>query len=109
MVLAFCAYNNSAVANFLGVLVLKSIRKFFMAEFHHSRISAKEEAMAREIDDMAKVLVTLNAQNTAHFVAMALRPSQVPQEILSRNCRLVSCYRVQMIHLNWFMLSPQVP
>ena len=63
-----------------------------------------KKSVAREIDDMAKV-VTLTAQSTTHLVAVALHPSQlVSQEIdLSRNCRLVSCYMVQLIDLNWFI------
>ncbi|KAG0627028.1 hypothetical protein M758_2G168900 [Ceratodon purpureus] len=52
-------------------------------------MNAQEVAMALKIDDMNKVLATLSAHNSAHFLVIALRPSQVPEAIFTRNCRLM--------------------
>lgn len=68
-------------------------KPFLMAEFPRSVApNAKEVAMVLKIDSMAKLLVTLNVQNSAYFVVMALTPSQMP-ELKGSNCRLVSSNR----------------
>ena len=53
-------------------------------------MNAKEVTMALKLDDMAKVLVALNGQNSAHFAVTVLSPSQVPEAVITKNCRLVS-------------------
>ncbi|KAG0587986.1 hypothetical protein KC19_2G206900 [Ceratodon purpureus] len=52
-------------------------------------MNAQEAAMALKIDDMNKVLATLSAHNSAHFLVIALSPSQVPEATFTRNCRLM--------------------